>query len=203
MAVRVVIAEDEAIIRRDLKEMLEQEGYEVVADFGRGDEALQAIRTLRPEVAILDVKMPGMDGIAVAEEVGKDQICAVIVLTAFSQRTLVEQARDAGVMAYLIKPFHAADLVPAIELALARYDERMVVEAELSRVQDEARLLEERLATRVLLDRAKTRLIEEFHLSEPNAFRFLQKTAMDTRSRVRDIAERVLSGEIAPTTSES
>ncbi len=200
---RVVIAEDEAIIRRDLKEMLEQEGYEVVADFGRGDEALQAIRTLRPEVAILDVKMPGMDGIAVAEEVGKDQICAVIVLTAFSQRTLVEQARDAGVMAYLIKPFHAADLVPAIELALARYDERMVVEAELSRVQDEARLLEERLATRVLLDRAKTRLIEEFHLSEPNAFRFLQKTAMDTRSRVRDIAERVLSGEIAPTTSES
>lgn len=203
MAVRVVIAEDEAIIRRDLREMLEQEGYEVVADLGRGDEALQAIKTLRPEVAILDVKMPGMDGIAVADEVGKSQICAVIVLTAFSQRALVDQARDAGVMAYLIKPFHAADLVPAIELALARYDERMVVEAELSRVQDEAKRLEERLATRVLLDRAKTRLIEEYHMSEPNAFRFLQKSAMDSRSRVRDIAERVLNGEIAPAKAES
>jgi response regulator NasT len=198
MAIRVLIAEDEAIIRRDLKEMLEAEGYEVVADFGRGDEALEAIRALRPDIAVVDIKMPGMDGLALAKEVGRDSLCAIVVLTAFSQRALVEQARDAGVMAYLVKPFNVSDLVPAIELALARFEERQVIEAELVKVQDEAKKLEERLQTRVLLDRAKAKLMEEFHMSEPSAFRYLQKTAMDQRTRVRDVAERVLSGELSP-----
>lgn len=198
MAIRVLIAEDEAIIRRDLKEMLEAEGYEVVADFGRGDEALEAIRALRPDIAVVDIKMPGMDGLALAKEVGRDSLCAIVVLTAFSQRALVEQARDAGVMAYLVKPFNVSDLVPAIELALARFEERQVIEAELVKVQDEAKKLEERLQTRVLLDRAKAKLMEEFHMSEPSAFRYLQKTAMDQRTRIRDVAERVLSGELSP-----
>jgi AmiR/NasT family two-component response regulator len=198
MAIRVLIAEDEAIIRRDLKEMLEAEGYEVVADFGRGDEALEAIRALRPDIAVVDIKMPGMDGLALAKEVGRDSLCAIVILTAFSQRALVEQARDAGVMAYLVKPFNVSDLVPAIELALARFEERQVIEAELVKVQDEAKKLEERLQTRVLLDRAKAKLMEEFHMSEPSAFRYLQKTAMDQRTRIRDVAERVLSGELSP-----
>jgi AmiR/NasT family two-component response regulator len=198
MTVRVVIAEDEAIVRRDLKELLTEEGYEVVGDLARGDDALEAIRTLKPQLAILDVKMPGMDGLAVADQVNQEHLCAVIILTAFSQRSLVEQAREAGVMAYLVKPFQASDLVPAIELALARFDERAVVERELARISDERRRLEERLETRVLLDRAKARLMEEHGMSEAAAFRFLQKTAMDTRARVRDIAEKVLAGELEP-----
>jgi len=198
MTVRVVIAEDEAIVRRDLKELLVEEGYEVVADLARGDDALEAIRTLKPQLAILDVKMPGLDGLAVADQVNQEHLCAVIILTAFSQRSLVEQAREAGVMAYLVKPFQASDLVPAIELALARFDERAVVERELARITDERGRLEERLETRVLLDRAKAKLMEEFGMSEASAFRFLQKTAMDTRDRVRDIAEKVLAGELGP-----
>jgi len=198
MTVRVVIAEDEAIVRRDLKELLTEEGYEVVADLARGDDALEAIRTLKPQLAILDVKMPGLDGLAVADQVHQEQLCAVIILTAFSQRSLVEQAREAGVMAYLVKPFQASDLVPAIELALARFDERALVERELARISDEHRRLEERLETRVLLDRAKAKLMEDFGMSEAAAFRFLQKTAMDTRGRARDIAEKVLAGELRP-----
>jgi AmiR/NasT family two-component response regulator len=193
-----VSAEDAAIVRRDLKELLTEEGYEVVGDLARGDDALEAIRTLKPQLAILDVKMPGMDGLAVADQVNQEHLCAVIILTAFSQRSLVEQAREAGVMAYLVKPFQASDLVPAIELALARFDERAVVERELARISDERRRLEERLETRVLLDRAKARLMEEHGMSEAAAFRFLQKTAMDTRARVRDIAEKVLAGELEP-----
>lgn len=198
MAQRIIIAEDEAIIRRDLKEMLIAEGYDVVADLGRGDEALEAVRTMRPAAAVLDVKMPGMDGLSVAEVINAEQLCAVIILTAFSQRSLVEQAREAGVMAYLVKPFQAGDLVPAIELALARFDEKMLVEGELERIHDEHRKLEEKLATRVILDRAKARLMDEYQLSESEAFRFLQKTAMDTRGKVKDVAEKVIDGELKP-----
>ncbi|KJE75921.1 ANTAR domain-containing response regulator [Ferrimicrobium acidiphilum] len=198
MAQRIIIAEDEAIIRRDLKEMLIAEGYDVVADLGRGDEALEAVRTMRPAAAVLDVKMPGMDGLSVAEAINAEQLCAVIILTAFSQRSLVEQAREAGVMAYLVKPFQAGDLVPAIELALARFDEKMLVEGELERIHDEHRKLEEKLETRVILDRAKARLMDEYQLSESDAFRFLQKTAMDTRGKVKDVAERVIDGNLKP-----
>ncbi|WP_298339495.1 response regulator [Ferrimicrobium sp.] len=198
MTQRIIIAEDEAIIRRDLKEMLIAEGYDVVADVGRGDEALEAIRTMRPAAAVLDVKMPGMDGLTVAEAINAEHLCAVIILTAFSQRSLVEQAREAGVMAYLVKPFQANDLVPAIELALARFDEKMLVEGELERIHDERRRLEEKLETRVILDRAKARLMDEYQLSESEAFRFLQKTAMDTRGRVKDVAERVIDGDLKP-----
>jgi response regulator NasT len=198
MAQRIIIAEDEAIIRRDLKEMLIAEGYDVVADLGRGDEALEAVRTMRPAAAVLDVKMPGMDGLSVAEAINAEQLCAVIILTAFSQRSLVEQAREAGVMAYLVKPFQAGDLVPAIELALARFDEKMLVEGELERIHDEHRKLEEKLETRVILDRAKARLMDEYQLSESEAFRFLQKTAMDTRGKLKDVAERVIDGNLKP-----
>jgi AmiR/NasT family two-component response regulator len=198
MAQRIIIAEDEAIIRRDLKEMLVAEGYDVIADLGRGDEALEAVRTMRPSAAVLDVKMPGMDGLSVAEAINAEQLCAVIILTAFSQRSLVEQAREAGVMAYLVKPFQASDLVPAIELALARFDEKMMVESELGRIHDERRKLEEKLETRVILDRAKARLMDEYQLSESEAFRFLQKTAMDTRGKVKDIAVKVIDGDLKP-----
>jgi AmiR/NasT family two-component response regulator len=198
MATRVIIAEDEAIVRRDLREMLELEGYEVVADVGRGDEALEAIRALKPDLAVLDIKMPGLDGMEVARRLQAEAPVAVVVLTAFSQRTLVEEARDAGVMAYLVKPFQARELVAALEVARARFDERQVIEAELAKLRDEQERLRERLETRVLLDRAKALLMERFNMTEPQAFRFLQKTAMDQRARVRAIAEQVLSGELQP-----
>ncbi|MHB8189552.1 MAG: ANTAR domain-containing response regulator [Ferrimicrobium sp.] len=198
MTVRVVLAEDEAIIRRDLRETLELEGYDVVGDVGRGDEARDLIRALQPDVAILDIKMPGMDGLSVAADLNKDRVCAVIVLTAFSQRSLVDQAREAGVMAYLVKPFQASDLVPAIELARARFDERAMVDRELRRIADEHERVSLRLESRVLLDRAKAMLMETNHLSEPEAFRFLQKTAMDRRSRVGEIAQLVIDGSLSP-----
>jgi AmiR/NasT family two-component response regulator len=199
MAPRVIIAEDEAIVRRDLREMLESEGFEVVADLGRGDEALEAIRALKPELAVLDIKMPGLDGVEVARRLQGEVPVAVVILTAFSQRALVEEARDAGVMAYLVKPFQAGELVAALELARARFDERQVIEEELTRLRDEQERLRERLEARVLLDRAKAVLMDRDGMSEPQAFRFLQKSAMDQRTRVRTIAERVISGELRPT----
>jgi AmiR/NasT family two-component response regulator len=190
---RVLIAEDEAIIRLDLKETLEEEGYAVVAETGRGDEAVELARRTRPDVAILDIKMPGLDGLEAAAAITGERLCAVLILTAFSQRDFVEQARDAGALAYLVKPFQKSDLVPAIELAIGRY-------RELSALMDEVRGLEEQLATRKVVDRAKGVLMDRHGLSEQEAFSFIQKRAMAERTKMKTIAERVIDGELEPGT---
>ena len=187
----IVIAEDEAIIRLDLRELLEEEGYSVVGEAGRGDQAVELVRNLRPDVVILDVKMPGMDGIEAAKRISSEAICAVLMLTAFSQREVVEQARDAGALAYLVKPFQKNDLVPAIELAIARFSETKALAAEVSE-------LTERLEVRKVIDRAKGMLIDEHGLKEADAFAFIQKTAMAKRVSMRAIAESVLKGETVP-----
>lgn len=194
----MVIAEDEAIIRLDLKEILEEEGYEVVGAASRGEEAIAMVRSLRPDLAILDVKMPGKDGIEVASELSGEGICPIIILTAFSQRSLVEQARDAGVLAYLVKPFQASDLVPAIELARARFQERIALEEEVANLTDKAERAKKQLEARKLLDRAKGVLMDSFSMSEPEAFAFVQRTAMDSRRTMAEVAEKVISGELAP-----
>jgi response regulator NasT len=187
----IVIAEDEAIIRLDLRELLEDEGYQVVGEAGRGDQAVELARNLRPDLVILDVKMPGMDGIEAARLIGADALCAVLMLTAFSQREVVEQARDAGASAYLVKPFQKQDLVPAIELAIARYAETKALAAEVGE-------LTERLEVRKVLDRAKGRLIDAHGMKESEAFSFIQQTAMAGRTTMRAVAESVLRGETAP-----
>src|ERR1700729_1725784 len=171
---RVLIAEDEALIRLDLKEMLEEEGYSVVGEAADGQQAVDLAVNLRPDLVILDVKMPVLDGISAAEQVAADQIAPVVILTAFSQRELVDRARDAGAMAYLVKPFTKADLVPAIEMAVSRFQEVRALEAEVSNLRD-------RLEGRKLLDRAKGRLQVDAGLTEPEAFRWIQKTSMDRR----------------------
>ena len=191
MSIRVVIAEDEAIIRLDLRETLEEEGYEVIGEAGRGDIALDLIRELKPDLAILDVKMPGMDGLEVARMIGDEKICGVLVLTAFSQREIIEQARDAGALAYLVKPFQKSDLIPAIEVAIGRF-------RELQALNGQMEVLGEHLEARKVIDRAKGRLIDEFGLKEQEAFSFIQRTAMKDRSRMRDVAEKILSGELQP-----
>jgi len=191
MSIRVVIAEDEAIIRLDLRETLEEEGYEVIGEAGRGDVALELIRELKPDLAILDVKMPGMDGLEVARMVGDEKICGVLVLTAFSQREIIEQARDAGALAYLVKPFQKSDLIPAIEVAIGRF-------RELQALTGQMEVLGEQLEARKIIDKAKGRLIDEFGLKEQEAFSFIQRTAMKDRSRMRDVAEKILSGELQP-----
>jgi response regulator NasT len=188
---RIVIAEDEAIIRLDLRETLEEEGYEVVADTGRGDTAIEMVREHRPDVAIFDIKMPGMDGLDAARVVSAEKICPVVMLTAFSQREVIEQARDAGALAYLVKPFQKTDLVPAIELAIGRF-------LEMKALSGERDALDEQLELRKLLDRAKGLLIDQHSLSEQAAFDFIQKMAMSKRMRMRDVAVAVLSGEIKP-----
>jgi len=191
MSIRIVIAEDEAIIRLDLRETLEEEGYEVVGEAGRGDQALKLIRELQPDLAILDVKMPGMDGLEVARQVGDERICGVLVLTAFSQREIIEQARDAGALAFLVKPYQKSDLIPAMEMAIARF-------RELQALSEQNDVLEEKLEARKIIDRAKGRLIDEFAMKEQDAFAFIQQTAMTERSRMRDVAEKILSGELKP-----
>jgi response regulator NasT len=191
MSIRVVIAEDEAIIRLDLRETLEEEGYEVIGEAGRGDVALDLIRELKPDLAILDVKMPGMDGLEVARMIGDEKICGVLVLTAFSQREIIEQARDAGALAYLVKPFQKSDLIPAIEVAIWRF-------RELQALNGQMEVLGEQLEARKVIDRAKGRLIDEFGLKEQEAFSFIQRTAMKDRSRMRDVAEKILSGDLQP-----
>ncbi|MEI8391320.1 MAG: response regulator [Actinomycetes bacterium] len=191
MSIRVVIAEDEAIIRLDLRETLEEEGYEVVGEAGRGDLALTLIRELKPDLAILDVKMPGMDGLEVAQQVGEEKICGVLVLTAFSQREIIEQARDAGALAFLVKPYQKSDLIPAIEMAIARF-------RELQALTGQMEALGEQLEARKIIDKAKGRLIDEFAMKEQEAFSFIQQTAMKDRSRMRDVAEKILSGELKP-----
>lgn len=187
----IVIAEDEAIIRLDLRELLEEEGYVVVGEAGRGDLAVTLVRELRPDVVILDVKMPGLDGIEAARQITAEGICAILMLTAFSQREIVEQARDAGAMAYLVKPFQKADLVPAIELATSRYAETKALVAEVGELQ-------ERLEARKVLDRAKGLLVDQHGMKEAFAFSFIQQTAMASRSTMRSVAESVLKGEIVP-----
>jgi two-component system, response regulator PdtaR len=189
-ALRVVIAEDEALIRLDLKEMLEEEGYSVVAEAGDGETAVERVIALRPDLAILDVKMPVLDGISAAERIAADRIAPVVILTAFSQRELVERARDAGAMAYLVKPFTKADLVPAIEMAVSRYTEIRALDQEVSTLKD-------RLEVRKLLDRAKGVLQSEHHMTEPQAFRWIQKTSMDRRLTMRKVAEAVLEGTLS------
>ena len=183
---RVVIAEDEALIRLDLKEMLEEEGYVVVAEAGDGASAVRLAEEHRPDLVVLDIRMPVLDGISAAEQIASARTAPVLILTAFSQRELVERARDAGAMAYVVKPFGRADLVPAIEMAISRYAEMTALEAEVADLAD-------RLATRKLLDRAKGRLQEQYGLTEPEAFRWLQKAAMDRRLSMREVADTVLT----------
>jgi len=182
---RVVIAEDEALIRLDLKEMLEEEGYAVVGEAGDGETAVKLAEELHPDLVILDVKMPVLDGISAAERSAGEKVAPVLMLTAFSQRELVERARDAGAMAYLVKPFSKADLLPAIEIAASRY-------VELAELEREVADLAERLETRKLVDRAKSILQTKFGLSEPDSFRWIQKTAMDKRVSMRQVAQLVV-----------
>jgi response regulator NasT len=188
---RVLIAEDEAIIRLDLRETLEEEGYEVVGETGRGDEAVELARSARPDIAILDIKMPGMDGLAAAKEITDQRLCGVLVLTAFSQRDFIEQARDAGALAYLVKPFQKSDLVPAIELAIARF-------RELTALADEVGGLKEQLETRKVVDRAKGILMDRHDMSEQDAFSFIQKRAMTERTKMKTVALRIIDGELTP-----
>jgi response regulator NasT len=189
--IRVVIAEDEAIIRLDLKETLEEEGYDVVGETGRGDEAVDLVRALEPDIAILDIKMPVVDGLTAAREITSERLAAVLVLTAFSQRELVEEARDAGVQTYLVKPFQRSELVPGIELAIARF-------RELRALADQADALGEQLETRKVIDRAKGALIDDNGLSEADAFSFIQRTAMGRRTTMRAVADAILAGELTP-----
>ena len=191
MTIRVVIAEDEAIIRLDLRETLEEEGYEVVGECGRGDKAVELVRDLRPDLAILDIKMPHMDGLEAAKIISAERICGVLMLTAFSQREVVEEARDAGALAYLVKPFQKSDLLPAIEVAIGRF-------RELQHLSGEVDALGEQLEARKIVDRAKGVLIDECGMKEGDAFTFIQRTAMSERSKMREIAERILDGSLRP-----
>ena len=191
MAVRIVLAEDEAIIRLDLRESLQEEGYEVVGDVGRGDKAVEMVDELRPDVAIFDIKMPGMSGLEAAKIVSDKKICPVVMLTAFSQREIIEQARDAGALAYLVKPFQKTDLVPAIELAIARF-------AELKSLSGEVAALGAQLEIRKLVDRAKGVLIDKHQMSESDAFSFIQSMAMSQRMKMGDIAEQIITGKLHP-----
>ncbi len=191
MTTRVVIAEDEAIIRLDLKETLEEEGYEVVGETGRGDKAVDLVREHRPDLAILDIKMPGMDGLEAARIINKERLCGVLVLTAFSQREVIEEARDAGALAYLVKPFQKNDLVPAIEVAIARFNEMRALNGEIE-------ALGEQLEARKAIDRAKGVLMDKHTMSENDAFGFIQRSAMNYRMTMKDVAEQIVSGAIGP-----
>ncbi|HVM04845.1 MAG TPA: response regulator [Acidimicrobiales bacterium] len=188
---RVVIAEDEAVIRLDLKEILEEEGYDVVGETGRGDEAVELVRQTSPDLAILDIRMPGMDGLAAAREIAGERRAAVLILTAFSQRNLIEEARDAGALAYLVKPFQTSELIPAIEVALGRFHE-------LQALENENRSLEDQLETRRVVDRAKGMLMDRHGMREGDAFRFIQQTAMRERQTMKAVARRIIDGELTP-----
>jgi AmiR/NasT family two-component response regulator len=191
MSIRVVIAEDEAIIRLDLKETLEEEGYDVVGETGRGDKAVELVRELRPDIAILDIKMPGMDGIEAARHITKDRICGVLVLTAFSQREVIEEARDAGALAYLVKPFQKTDLIPAIEVAIGRFREMQALNGEVD-------ALEEQLEARKSIDRAKGILRDTHAMTENDAYGFIQRGAMNHRTTMKAVADMIISGELRP-----
>jgi response regulator NasT len=185
---RVVIAEDEALIRLDLKEMLEESGYAVVGEAADGEAAVELARTLEPDIVVLDVKMPVLDGISAAEQITATGTSAVVMLTAFSQRELVERAVDAGAMAYLVKPFAKSDLLPAIEVAVSRHQQLRALAAEVHDLTD-------RLDTRKLLDRAKGLLQSKAGMTEPDAFRWIQKTSMDRRTSMRAVAQAVVDGD--------
>lgn len=182
---RVVVAEDEAVIRLDIVEMLREVGYDVVGEADDGESAIRLAEELRPDLVVMDIKMPVLDGISAAERITKSRIAPVVLLTAFSQRELVERARDAGAMAYVVKPFTANDLVPALEIALSRH-------SEINALEDEVADLQDRFETRKLVDRAKSMLITNMGLSEPDAFRWIQKTSMDRRLTMREVAETVI-----------
>jgi AmiR/NasT family two-component response regulator len=188
---RVLVAEDEALIRLDLKEMLQEEGYDVVGEAADGEQAVKLARELQPDLVILDVKMPVLDGISAAEQIVAERIAPVVMLTAFSQRELVERAVDAGAMAYLVKPFAKSDLLPTIEVAVSRHQQLAALEREVA-------TLEDRLETRKLVDRAKSRLQTEHGMTEPEAFRWIQKTSMDRRTSMRAVAEEVVAGTGLP-----
>ncbi len=192
----MVIAEDEALIRLDLAEMLAEEGYDVVGQAEDGETAVALAEELQPDLVILDIKMPRLDGIAAAERVAAQRIAPVVILSAFSQRDLVERARDAGAMSYLVKPFSKSDLVPAIEMAVSRF-------AEVQQLASEVADLGEQLATRKAVDRAKSVLQQQMGLSEPDAFRWIQKTAMDLRRSMREVAEGVVTHGAADQTGVS
>lgn len=185
---RVLIAEDEALIRLDLREMLEEEGFDVVGEAADGEQAVALATKLQPDLVICDVKMPKMDGIQAAAQITEARIAPVVMLTAFSQRDLIERARDAGAMAYLVKPFQKRDLLPAIEMATSRFAEIRALEAEVTG-------LRERLEARKLIERAKGTLMTKHGLSEPEAFRWIQRAAMDNRTSMRSVAELVLAGD--------
>jgi response regulator NasT len=189
VAVRVVLAEDEAVIRLDLHEMLEEEGYEVVGETGRGDEAVALVKEHKPDLAILDIRMPGMDGLAAAREITAEQLAAVLILTAYSQRDLIEEARDAGALAYLVKPFNKRELIPAIEVAIGRFEE-------LQAIVKDNKSLEEQLVTRRIVDRAKGILMDNHGMKEAEAFGFIQKTAMRERVTMREIGQRIIDGKL-------
>jgi response regulator NasT len=206
MSRRVVIAEDEAIIRLDLKEILQDEGYEVVGETGRGDEAVELVRAHRPDLAILDVKMPGADGLAAARAIRDlGEKVAVLILTAFSQRNLIDEAREAGVAAYLVKPFQRSELVPAIDQAMTRVEQQWAIDAEAEASSASgaagpsgAGTAEDKLETRRMVDSAKGVLMERHGLTEADAFGFIQKTAMATRSRMIDVSRQILEGSLVP-----
>ena len=191
MGTKVVIAEDEALIRLDIKEMLEEEGYEVVGETGRGDEAVQLVTEHSADLAILDIRMPGLDGLSAARQITEAGETAVVILTAFSQRNLIEEARDAGVLAYLAKPFRKDELVSAIEVAMARFREMKALESEN---QD----LQQKLETRKAVDRAKGMLMDQHGWTEEQAFVWIRSTAMDNRMKMKEIADQVISGERQP-----
>ncbi len=182
----VVVAEDEALIRLDIVEMLRENGYNVVGEAGDGEEAVRLAELHRPDLVVMDIKMPILDGISAAERIAGARIAPVVLLTAFSQRELVERARDAGAMAYVVKPFTAADLVPALEIAASRHTELAALEAEVADLAD-------RFETRKLVDRAKGLLQTKYGLSEPEAFRWIQKTSMDKRLTMKDVAAAVIA----------
>jgi len=190
---KVLVVEDEALIRMDLAEMLTEEGYVVAGEAGDGEQAVELARKLHPDLVIMDIKMPKVDGIAAAANIVEERIAPVVMLTAFSQRDLIEQARDAGAMAYLVKPFARHELVPAIELAVSRFAEKRALE-------DEVATLGERLETRKVVDRAKGLLMTRQQMTEPEAFRWIQRTAMDRRTTMKAVAEAVVEGLATPRT---
>jgi AmiR/NasT family two-component response regulator len=190
---RVVIAEDEAIIRLDLKEILTSAGYDVVGETGRGDEAVRLVEEHKPDLAILDIKMPGMDGLRAAREITSRHQVAVLLMTAFSQRDLIEEARDAGVAAYLIKPFQPRELLPAIADVLAKARQDWAIDAE-----DSTAGAEDKIATRRVVDEAKALLMDRHDLPEDEAFSFIQQTAMQNRARMRDVAQQIVDGTLKP-----